>query len=484
MDFYRQALDLRAVTEDRTFVRRAYEGLGSTLAFTGKIPDALVVYQTMLEFAESQSDAGMQVSALNKLAAVLALRLGQFPEAGPYLARAERLAHEHDETGGIAETSVIRCQMCTAMADFDAVVSHMDEVAAIGRRLGVKEHIVMGLEHMASSLVFLTRFEEAEATAWEALAVAREIGDREHEAWLLAVTLALCAICRGDFAQAHDLAAEGVQVATRIGSLSPQVYGNWALAELARWQGDYESSILYGQRSWEAGLPLEEFMPFMTVQPLGSLGLAYLEISPRFIDKIGEFHLHALRLLETPGGMAGGGTAWADIGWCALALGDTEIAAECFEKGLHQPSMLMLVEKPRYLAGSALVASRQGRHDDALVLVEEACRYSEERDMRHMYPLMRLTAGRVHSARGEDKLALAQFTLTETLAAELQMRPLLWQAQQAAADALDALGRPAEATKKRLAAQDVIQEIAGLFHEETLRRAFLAKFESQPSALT
>ena len=45
------------------------------------------------------------------------------------------MAHEHDDTMGIAETSVIRCQMCTVRADFDAVVAHMGEVTAIGKRL-------------------------------------------------------------------------------------------------------------------------------------------------------------------------------------------------------------------------------------------------------------------------------------------------------------------------------------------------------------
>jgi predicted ATPase len=475
MDFYRRALELREIVEETALVRRAYEGLGNILALTGQLPEALGQYQAMLAFAESRRDVGMQVSALNKLAAVTALRMGQFAEAEPYLMRVERVAHEHDDAMGIAEMSIIRCQMCTVQADFDTVIKHMDEVTAIGQRLGSKEYMAMGLEHLASSLMYLTRFEEAEATALEGLAVAREVGDREHESWLLSITLPVCLMCHGDLGRVRETATEGAQMATRIGSLMTQVFGYWVLAEVARWQGEYEEALRYGQSALQAALPIEAFMPFIAVQPFGSLGLSYLEISPQFMDKISDVHLHALRLLEAPGGTAGGGSAWADMGWCALTIGDLEMAAACFEKGLHEPSVFILVERPRYLAGSALVASKQGRRDDALMLVEEACAYTEKRSMRHLYPLMRLAAGQIHAAWGDHRHALVELELAENLAAGMQMRPLLWQAQEAAANTLDALGRPREAAQKRQAAQGVIQEIAGLFEDDTLRQAYLSQ---------
>lgn len=475
MGFYRQVLELREIVEETALLRRAYEGLGNILALTGQLPEALAHYQAMLAFAESRNDTGIQVSALNKLAAVTALRMGQFAEAEPFLSRVERVAHEHDDALGIAEMSVIRCQMCTVQADFDAVVKHMGEVTAIGERLGSKEYMAMGLEHVASSLAYLTRYDEAETMAWQGLAVAREVGDREHEAWLLAVTLPLCLMRRGDFARVREVATEGAQMAARIGSLMTQVFGNWMMAELARWQGDYEEALRCGQSAAQAALPIENFMPFIAVQPLGALGLSYLEISPQFMDKVSDLHLHALRLLEAPGGSAGGGSAWADMGWCALTVGELEFAAGCFEKGLRDPSVLMLVERPRHMAGSALLASKQGRRDDALMWVEEACAYTEKREMHHMYPLVRLTSGRIHAAFGEHGHALSQLAIAENFAERLQMRPLLWQTQAAAASSLDALGRHQEAAQKRQAAQAVIQEIAGFFHDDTLRQAYLSQ---------
>jgi hypothetical protein len=301
------------------------------------------------------------------------------------------------------------------------------------------------------------------------------VGDRENESWLLSVSLPLCLMRRGDLARMRELATEGAQMAARIGSLLTQVFGNWMLAELARWQGEYEGALRCGQIAAQAALPIENFMPFIAVQPLGALGLSYLEISPRFMDQISDLHLHALRLLEAPGGSAGGGSAWADMGWCALTVGELEFAAGCFEKGMRDPSVLMLVERPRHLAGLALLASRQGRRDDALMWIEEACTYTEKREMHHMYPLVRLTSGRVHAAFGEHRHALVQLEMAEGFAGKLQMRPLLWQTQEAMASSLDALGRHHEATQKRQAAQGVIHEIAELFQDEPLRQAYVSQ---------
>ena len=344
---YRKAVELQAAVEDMNDMRRAYEGLGRMLTLTNQGTEALAVYNQMLNVGEQRADISTQVSALNKLAGVFALHRGQFAEGEIYLARADRLVKEYQEHGGAAESALIRCQMCTAQADFDGVLMHMDNLVTIGETIGSKEFQAMGMEHVASSLMFMTRFDESWQKAQEALAVAREIGDRRHEGWLLATTIPLFLIRQGEFAQAIAFAQEGVQVAVRIGALEPQIYGNWCVAEVYRAWGEYEKALFYAQRSLETALPLEDFMPFFAVQPLGTLGSVYQEISPKFYDKIALFHQHALRLLEQPGGLMGGGTAWADLGWCAMSLGDEEIAGESFEKGLHSPTMFMLLEKPR-----------------------------------------------------------------------------------------------------------------------------------------
>ncbi len=119
-------------------VQRAYEGLGNILTLAAQMPQAMDTYQDMVQFSVSHGDVGMQVSALNKLASVSALSLGQFAEAEAYLAQAEELAQEYDEVGGIAESSILRCQMCTAQADFDAVIRYMGNLIDAGHKLGAR----------------------------------------------------------------------------------------------------------------------------------------------------------------------------------------------------------------------------------------------------------------------------------------------------------------------------------------------------------
>ncbi|MEZ4768869.1 MAG: adenylate/guanylate cyclase domain-containing protein [Caldilineales bacterium] len=474
IEHYRKAVGVQAAVEDLVFVRQAYEGLGGMLTLTNQPAEALSTFQAMLSLGEQRSDIPMQVSALNKSAGVLALHMGQFAEGESYLARADQLVKAYNEQGGAAESALIRCQICTMQADFDGVKRHMDNLVSVGEAIGSREFQAMGMEHVASSLMFMTRFDEAWEKGQEALAIAREIGDRAHEAWVMATTLSICLIRDGKFDEARRMAEEGIQIAERIGFLEPQIYGNWCISEIHRGRGEYEQALQYAQRSLDAALPLEGHAPFMAVQPLGTLGSVYLEISPKFIDVVSQYHLHALRLLENPAGMMGGGTAWADLGWCAMTLGDEEIAGESFEKGLHYPTMFMMIERPRYLAGAALLASRQGRQAEALQLAEEACVYAEERGMRNLYPLMRLASGRAQAARGHHQAALAQFTISAQRAQDLSMRPILWQAQAGSAASLNALNRPDDAAVHRSAALSTIDEITALFADQTLAAEFRA----------
>jgi tetratricopeptide (TPR) repeat protein len=367
--------------------------------------------------------------------------------------------------------------MCTAMADFEGVIHYMGDVIRLGEESGNQVHIAMALEHVSSSLALMAQFDQAWDKVQEALSVQRAIGDREHEAWALTTTVPLILATRSDLDGALVAAEDGVRIGDRIGSVGPQVYGNWFLTEIHRWRGDYELALEFGRRALEASLPVEPYAPFMTVQPLGALGMVYLGISRRFLAEISRFHLHALRLLETPVGAIGGGTAWADLGWCAQALGDLEGAETFLQKGLDQPSMYMVVERPRNLAGLALVRLAQGRPDEALALVNEARDLAAARRMGHVLPLLNLTAGRIHAGRGEVDQALGALRQATGAAQVMRMRPIVWQAQVEMARLLAAAGRAAEAEEVRRAGRAAAAEIAARFREDDLRAAYLATAE-------
>jgi ATP/maltotriose-dependent transcriptional regulator MalT len=399
--------------------------------------------------------------------------MGQFQEADQYLSRAAQLARQFDEQSGALEMNLIRCKMCTAQADFDMAVEHMDELTEIGERLGSKPYMAMGLEHIANSMLYLTRFEEAQDTADRGLKLAREIADREHEAVLLSLTLPFLAIRNGDFASAKERLDEGTRIGAKIGAVWPQVIGSWLRGEVASLQGEYELSLSCNQHALDLALPFEQFTPFMVVPPLGSLGMVYLHLSDQFRDEVSKFHHHALRLLESPGAMMTGGTAWADLGFCALTLGDLQLASEVFQKGLNQPSVFILLERARLLDGQALLALTRGDTGEAARLAAQAQAFAEEKALRHVLPLTLLTQGRVLAAQGDWQAALAALEQAEAGAQALEMRPYVWQARLAAAEVLETAGRAEEAQAKRQAARATIQEIGDMLEDKTLRQAYL-----------
>ncbi len=472
IDFYTKAIELCDESSPLAPMRSAYEGLGNALAFANRIPEAIETFEKLLALGESRREPATQISALNKLASTAALRMGQFQLADSYLDRANALAEKHQEKSGVAETTLIYCQMCSAKADFDGVVHHMGELAKIGQDIGNPEYTAMGLEHVSSSLIWLTRFDEAQKKAEEALALSREIGDRLHEAWALTTPFPMCSIRDGDLESAKAYLAEGQQIAEKIGALEPQIIANWLLGEIAQWEGNHEAAITLGQKALDLALPFEEFMPWFVVPPLGSLGTAYLHVSEEFKDEVLKFHQHALRLLESPTGMMMGGTTWADLGICALTIGDLEVARDSFHKGLNVPTIFMHLERPRLLAGSALVAMHDGDLEKAISLVREAVAIVDEKKMRNMIPLTHIFLGLVHSARGEIDAAVAALDRAETEAIALNMRHYILHGRLMAHQILSASGREAEAQAKREQARMMIEEIAASIQDQTLRNAF------------
>jgi len=470
--YYQKAIDLRATVQDWPDIRRAYEGLGTAQNHANQIPEAMATFQAMLHQATERDDCGMQVSALNKLAGVVGLKMGQFSQAEAYLVRADQLSKGIEEPAGIAESSLIRCQMCTAQADFESVIKHMGNLVEVGKTLGSKEFMAMGTEHVAGSLLLMTRFDEAWEQAQAGLAMAQEIGDRLHEASLLTQTIPSVQIREGDLAGAEATLGLGLEIADRISSIYAQIYGYWLRGEIARWQGRYEAAIADQQKAIAVAMPLENFMPFLVVQPLGALGSVYLEVSGHFTEDVHKFHHHALKLLENPASISGAGTTWADMGWCALEISEQAMAEEMFARGMSEPSMFGQLERPRYLTGMAMLAIQKGDGQKATQYARDARVYVEERQMRHLYPLVEMTAGQVFAYTGEQSQAVGAFGRAAAQADGLGMRPLGWQARVHAARSLAALGEAGAAEDQRDGARGIIDSIAADFTEGELDQAF------------
>jgi tetratricopeptide (TPR) repeat protein len=241
--------------------------------------------------------------------------------------------------------------------------------------------------------------------------------------------------------------------------------------EIARARGEYERAIECYQRAQLAGRATG--FPFMEAIVLGSLGIAYHALGDAFLDRVAECHAQTLELLEAPGGPSGAGTAWVDVGFCLLAKGELERAEDLFQKGLTMPTTQGLLNRPMFLAGSAMVSLARQNTEKAATDIAEARTLVEQRAMKHVRPFVTFVEALVSAARGEAELAARQFAQAEALALEMRMRPLIWQTRSGAANALSALGRMDEAEAKRREARLMVDEIASLFADRKLRESFV-----------
>ncbi|HEX9075157.1 MAG TPA: adenylate/guanylate cyclase domain-containing protein, partial [Anaerolineae bacterium] len=351
IQYYTQALQALQKVDNLEQARRAYEGLGGALTLANDLAGAVKIYEAMLDLAEARRDVPMQVSAMNKLASVVALRMGQFPEAEERLAHAERLAREVKDREGLTEMFLVRCQMCSSVADFDGAVNYVSQIVELARESNSKEQLAYSLGHIANTLVLMTRFDEAFPVMQESLQLSRQVGNLEHEAENLAMVAPPYYLRNGDLNTAYRMAEEGTRIAVRIGATFTVVMGAWVKGEVARLRGEYERALEGYLQSLDAARPMQGFMPWLAVIALGGLGATDIEISEKLSDRAAEYHGEALALLNSPMGIPGGGSAWADIGFCAMAVGNLEKAAEVFQKGLTAPSIMGLLYKPRHMVG-------------------------------------------------------------------------------------------------------------------------------------
>ena len=469
--YYGQAIEILDGVKDPELHRQAYEGLGGALTFGNDVPAAVTNYHGMFHAAQEYEDQPMQVSALNKLAFVTALMQGQFPEAEEHLAEAKQLARKCGDLPGLAELHMIQCYLTVPFGEFDEAITHLDEAVKIGSDLKLEEHELFGLTHTANTLTYMTRFDEASRVAAQALQLAKDLGNLKWQSELQGLLAPILHMRNGDFDSAIQSAQAASTLAAQIGAAEQEADANISLGQLSWMRGEYQRAISHYQQALQAGRT--SGLPFLQVVALCGLGTAHMDISSRLIDETMQFHAQAVELLAQPLGTVTGGLAWAELGFCPLATGDLVRAGDFFQKGLTTSTAFKFLARPMLLVGSAFVAL--GREDvaGAAELVQEAKEFSEERSMKHFYPLIALADGKVSQASGDNTRALESSARAEEGALEMGMRPLVWQARAAEADVLVELDHQVEATEKRNGALSMIHEIAGLFEDDNYRSMYL-----------
>ena len=255
------------------------------------------------------------------------------------------------------------------------------------------------------------------------------------------------------------------------GPASHEAYGKLLQGLIASLRGDYGQAIACQERAVSAGQA--SGLPFLEAAALCGLGTAYLDIGTDYTERGIESHARAQEIMEHPRGAVMGTMIWADLGFCAMAMGQTERAGELFDKGFTVSTATKLLARPPLLVGSAFLQLGSGNTDEGAALVTEAREFVEERQMKHFYPLVELAAGQVAATRGDGSEALEHRALGEQLALGMQMRPMVLQLRLGAAQVLEGSARGSEAAAKRASARGMIEEIGSLFESQEMRKSYL-----------
>jgi tetratricopeptide (TPR) repeat protein len=371
--------------EDVSLARRTFEGLGKALGFTNRTEESVSIFKRMREFAVSWGDVPMQVSALNKLAFVKALRMHQFEEARELLLEAEQLARTFGDGRGLVELATLKCAMCLPTGSFtDAVNTLGDSISIAGSAPDMRQELATALSHLALTMTYSTRFDDAWQAALEARRVAEEIGNRELIGELLTFPIPMYLLRNGDVDAALAAAKEGIDVATRVGDFFHMANGSVVMAGLHLVRGEYKQARDVVSPIVGIGLQFGDYAPFVLPMALGELLSASMGIGKAEYEQALHEHADLLQAMEP----YLDATACAELGFCALAEGDLERADAFFQRGINTPSGSWLLERPRLLAGAATVKLAAADVVTAQALIDEGRAFATERGMRHMYALL------------------------------------------------------------------------------------------------
>ena len=472
ISYFRQALDALEPTSTDSLAKQAYEGMFGSLAFTNDIEGAVAALEEMLDNALERGAVAMQVSALNKLGFVTALRIGELEKGEAYLARAKQLAEEVDDHTGLAEFHVAYCYVNTTEGRLEKAKEHQLESTRIGVEKESSYDRVFGLAHYADTLLYMGDFDAAEAAIEEARAAAVELGEQQFQGLMIGHTLAYRRALEGRVPEAYALAQEGTEMTAAIGAAVEEATCSWTAGVIAATLGEYEASLDYYDQA---------------IRAAGAAGLPYIVAGSNaakalIFDTIGQAHripeLHQIArdTVDAPLGAAMSSPTWADIAMCALEQDELEVAAEATEKGLESVTTLKHLTRPRLLATAALLASREGRSDDAARYIAEADADAKDKQLHVDRPFIDYVYGMVADAAGDATSAIDHLERSVSTAEQMGLRPQELRSRKTLASILNGVDDDAAATQLA-SARDLVAKMAAGFTDPGLRDSYVGAQE-------
>jgi predicted ATPase/class 3 adenylate cyclase len=470
---YQQACEIveqRGVEADPILARQVYEGLGGALTFSNQVEEAIKTYEMMRDAAILMKSEEMRVSAMNKMALLFGTRQGELQRAVETLEESERYAIFCGDVAGQAERHMTNCFIQTTLGQFDQAYESLQTAARIGREIDDIEARLFGLCHIANTLLYMGRFDESYEMAQEALELAVENDHRVWEAELKALPIAFYHLLKGDLDTAYNFAREGADIAVRISAGQGEAAGRLMQASIARLKGRFDEALDVGEQALAAST--SSGLTYMEAAVAATLGSIELDISPERVSATEQLHIQSLEAIEKPLGSAMGGMAWAEVGFCALNLGNPAQAKKMFDKGLNTSTATKNLSRPQLLMGRGMLQMMDGDIEGALITIDEAQSFAESAKMLHYAPFFGLMRGMMQGAAGDQKSAMESFEESKSEALKLGMLPTALQASLALAGVVGMQDDDSASKNAVEECEKLIEEITKSIDDSQIRNAF------------
>lgn len=274
----------------------------------------------------------------------------------------------------------------------------------------------------------------------------------------------------GDFESAYKFAKEGANVSARISAGQGEAGGRMMQAMIARMQGRFDEALEIGGQA--LAISQASGLTYFEAVTAAMLGAIELDISPDRVNAMTQLHQLSLEALEKPLGSAVGAMAWAEIGFCALNLGQPEQANELFDNGLNISTAAKILAKPQLMMGKAMLQMMDGDIPGALEMIDDAQAFAESSKMQHYAPFFGLMRGMMYGADGNLKSALESLENCKTEALQLGMLPTALQASLVAAGIVGGQDDAIAAENIVTECEKLIDEIANSIKDSQISEAF------------
>ena len=405
------------------------------------------------------------------------------------------------------------------LSEYDGAAAEYLKAVELARHAGDRRREMEALVWLSAVYDYSHRGEPAIDYIEQALAIARELDDREYQAICLASRVAIRTAGWGQFVETTPDAEEALRLSKEIKNQPLLARSLVYLGGALQWRGDFDRGLTYLKEGAELAQKIHS--GFHYGFGIFLIGNAHLS-KGNYEEALGWYR----RLSEY--GSASGDKFWIArapnlIGAVHLELYDLEIAAERnveaeeiaraawpwpeprghsllkvglahLEKGEHgkaeeylQRAWNLLEEDIWYrwrwhiplLRARGALALAEKRLDDAWKFAVESLEMASRSDSRKHIARARRLQGMVLAANGRLEDAAGTLGSSVTLAAQIGTHPDVWTAKCSLGQVLLKLGREREAEEQFMGALRTLEAIADKLHTPGLKKALRA---SQPVA--